>query len=525
MSHPAAPKPLERFDMPLLGMHCAGCAGRIEAALNQAAGVSNASVNFGTARATVVYDTTRTDPRTLREVVRREGFDAIVPEASAPEDAESQAREKEYQGLKRRLILAAVLTAPVAVLSMAGHLIPALRPLLDFPGRAWVELALTTPVLFWAGGHFLTSAWSSARRWSADMNTLVAVGTLAAYGYSLVATIAPWLLVSHAGHPGSAPPTYYETAAVIVTLILFGNVLQTRATNRTRGAIRALIGLQPRTARVERNGTEEEIAIEQVQVGDLVRVRPGEKVPVDGVIVEGSSTVDESMLTGEPVPVRKTAGDTVIGATLNQLGSFRMRATQVGPDTVLKQIVRMVQQAQGSKAPIQQLADRVAGVFVPAVLLLALVTFLTWLFLAQPENRLTLALQAAVAVLIIACPCALGLATPTAIMVGTGRGAQAGILIKGGPALEIAHRLTTIVFDKTGTLTEGKPSVTDVVVFLPERHGGLPTGERSAAPGRFGGAWLGASAGRGHREGGPGAWAATGPTRTIHGPDRSRHRG
>jgi Cu+-exporting ATPase len=340
---------------------------------------------------------------------------------------------------------------------MAGHFLP-----LDFPGRAWVELVLTTPVLFWAGGSFFTSAWSAARRWSADMDTLVAVGTLAAYAYSAVATVAPWLLTG-AGHEGHAPATYHETAAVIITLILLGNVLQSRATNRTRGAIRALVGLQPRSARVERNGAEQEIPIEQVVVGDVVRVRPGEKVPVDGVVVEGSSTVDESMLTGEPLPVSKTVGDTVIGATLNKLGSFRLKATRVGKDTVLQQIVRLVQQAQGSKAPIQRLADRVAGIFVPVVLLLALATFLGWFFLATGDQRLTPALQAAVAVLIIACPCALGLATPTAIMVGTGRGAQAGILIKGGEALERAHRISTVVFDKTGTLTEGKPTVTDIV--------------------------------------------------------------
>lgn len=466
--------PVEQFDMPLLGMHCAACAGRIEKALNQAPGVSQASVNFGTARATVAYDATLTDPLALREVVRQQGYDAIVAEPttaglSSTEDAETRAREAEYQRLKQRLILAAALTAPVALLTMLGHFIPPLAPLLDFPGRAWLELGLTTPVLFWAGQHFFTASWSAARRGAADMNTLVAVGTLAAYLYSLVATLAPSLLSSD-GHSIHGPETYYETAAVIVTLILLGNVLQARATDRTRGAIRALIGLQPRTARVERNGTEQEVPIEQVQVGDLVRVRPGEKIPVDGVVVDGSSSVDESMLTGEPVPVSKTPGDSVIGATLNKLGSFQMKATRVGKDTVLQQIVRLVQQAQGSKAPIQQLADRVAGIFVPVVLLLALFTFLAWFFL---DHRLTMALQAAVAVLIIACPCALGLATPTAIMVGTGRGAQAGILIKGGASLELAHRITTVVFDKTGTITEGKPTVTDIQPLLAE----MPEGE------------------------------------------------
>jgi P-type Cu+ transporter len=454
----------EHLDLPLLGMHCAACAGRIERALSQAPGVASASVNFGTARATVNYDPQQTNPPALREVVRQEGYDAIVPEPSAgttPEEAATQAQEAEYHHLQVRLIVAAVLTLPLVVLAMGEHFVPSLARWLDFPGRPWLELLLTTPVMFWAGWRFFAGAWNAARHRAADMNTLVAVGTLAAYGYSVVATVAPGLLAGPQGH-GTAPGTYYEVAAVIITLILLGNLLQARATNRTRGSIRALMGLQPRTALVERDGTEQEMPIEQVRVGDVVRVRPGEKVPVDGVVVEGSSTVDESMLTGEPLPVTRKPGDPVIGGTLNRTGSFRMRATRVGKDTVLQQIVRMVQQAQGSKAPIQQLADRVAGVFVPVVLVLALVTFGVWL--ATPGHPLTLALQAAVSVLIIACPCALGLATPTAIMVGTGRGAQMGILIKGGAALERAHQITTVVFDKTGTLTEGRPVVTDVVV-------------------------------------------------------------
>jgi len=337
---------------------------------------------------------------------------------------------------------------------------------LDFSYRKWVELVLTTPILFWAGRGFFVSAWKSARRRAADMNTLVAVGTLSAYLYSLVATVAPqWLMVggAHAAHGVADIGVYYEVAAVIITLILLGNLLQARATSRTGGAIRALIGLRPKTARVERGGQEIDVPVEQVQVDDVVLVRPGEKVPVDGVVLDGSSSVDESMLTGEPMPVAKAVGDTVIGATLNKSGSFRFRATRVGKDTVLQQIVRLVQQAQGSKAPIQKLADRVAGVFVPVVLALALITFVVWFAISPADERLVRALLASVSVLIIACPCALGLATPTAIMVGTGRAAQAGILIKGGEALEAVNRVTTVVLDKTGTLTEGKPAVVDIL--------------------------------------------------------------
>jgi Cu+-exporting ATPase len=384
---------------------------------------------------------------------------------SSADDQVTAAAESEYRRLRVRLIVAAGLTLPVLILAMAGHVVPAWETALAFPARPWIELALTTPVLFWAGWDFLAGAWKAARHRAADMNTLIAVGTLAAYLYSLVATVVPsWFTPATAhGHAEQPMPgVYYEVAAAIVTLILLGNLLQARATARTRGAIKALIGLSPRTARVERDGHETDVPIEDVRVGDLVLVRPGEKVPVDGVVEDGSSSVDESMLTGEPLPVTKGSGDTVIGATLNTTGAFRFRATRVGADTVLQQIVRLVQRAQGSKAPIQRLADRISGVFVPVVLCLAVVTFVVWFDLSSPETRLSQALFTSVAVLIIACPCALGLATPTAIMVGTGRGAQAGILIKGGEALERAHRITAVVLDKTGTVTEGKPTVTDV---------------------------------------------------------------
>ena len=467
-SRPTAPASpgADTLDVPVQGMHCAACAARIETALAKAPGVARAGVNFATGRATVAYDPAATSPEALRDVVRATGYDALLPDTAAsgtPDDQSQAAAEAEYRRLRVKLIVAAALTVPVLVLAMAGHLVPAWEAALAFPARPWIELALTTPVLFWAGWDFLAGAWKAARHRAADMNTLVAVGTLSAYLYSLAATVVPsWFVTGHAHGGAAMAGVYYEVAASIVVLILLGNLLQARATTRARGAIRALIGLSPRTARVERDGRETDVPIGDVRVGDVVLVRPGEKVPVDGAVVDGASSVDESMLTGEPLPVAKAAGDTVVGGTLNTTGAFRFRATRVGADTVLQQIVRMVQQAQGSKAPIQRLADRISGVFVPVVLCLAVVTFVAWYDLAPADTRLAQALIAAVAVLIIACPCALGLATPTAILVGTGRGAQAGILIKGGEALELAHRVTAVVLDKTGTVTEGKPVVTDV---------------------------------------------------------------
>ncbi|HVF84875.1 MAG TPA: heavy metal translocating P-type ATPase, partial [Abditibacteriaceae bacterium] len=487
----------ERADLPLLGMHCAACATRIEKALGRAPGVEKASVNFATTRATVHYDASVTNPLALRDTVKKAGYDAIVAEEKRPveysnqsptaapgdtQDAETKAREDEYRAQKQKFIFALALTIPVAFLAMAGHLIPAWEKTLDFPARTWVELVLTTPVLFWAGREFFSGAWTAAKHRAADMNTLVSIGTLSAYLYSLAVTVAPqWFHAvasaasstrSVAQSTGAMPEmsgmnapvgVYYEVAAIVVTLILMGRLLEARARAHTGGAIRALMGLQTKTARVERDGTEQDIPLEHVQVGDIILVRPGEKVPVDGEVVDGSSTVDESMLTGEPLPVEKKAGVLVFGATLNESGAFRFRATKVGSDTVLQQIVRLVQEAQGSKAPIQRLADRISGIFVPVVLCIAVATFMIWFVVAPVETRLTMALLTFVSVLIIACPCALGLATPTAIMVGTGRGAQAGILIKGGEALETAHKLHTIVLDKTGTITQGRPEVTDVL--------------------------------------------------------------
>jgi Cu+-exporting ATPase len=470
----------ERCDLPILGMHCASCATRIEKALSTSPGVQRAGVNYATARATVHYDPASTNIDKLREVVKDTGYDVIVPEAATSSgtrnesestaEVESQAREKEYQRQKQQFFIALALTIPVVILAMGSHLIPALKSTFDAPWRTWAELVLTTPVLLWAGREFFAGAWISAKHRAADMNTLVAIGTFSAYAYSLVVTVAPNLVSSAANTPAGmagmqtgGPGVYYEAAAVIITLILMGNVLQARANSQTGSAIKALMGLQPKTARVERDGKEQDILISEVVIGDIVLVRPGEKVPVDGEVLDGASSVDESMLTGEPLPVQKKAGDTVIGATLNKTGTFRLHATKVGSDTVLQQIVRLVQEAQGSKAPIQRLADRVAGVFVPVVICIAIATFVIWFNVAPADSRLTMALLTFVSVLIIACPCALGLATPTAIMVGTGRGAQAGILIKGGAALETAHKLTAIVLDKTGTITQGQPAITDVL--------------------------------------------------------------
>lgn len=466
----------ERAELPLLGMSCAACANRIEKALNKAPGVSSATVNFATTRATVQYDSQATNLETLRETVRHAGYDALLPESKegadggtssgdGGRDREAEARAEEYRKQKIRFLVAAALTVPVVILAMGSHLVPALASILDFPGRIWVELVLTTPVLFWAGREFFVGAWNSAKHRAADMNTLVAIGTFAAWLYSLVATVAPQLFTTvsedpHAAH--SAAGVYYEAAAAIITLILLGRLLEARARKKTGGAIRALMGLQPRTARVERNGREQDVPVENVQIGDLVLVRPGEKIPVDGEVVDGSSAVDESMLTGEPMPVQKGAGDIVIGATVNKTGAFRFRANKVGKDTVLQQIVRLVQEAQGSKAPIQRLADTIAGYFVPVVICVAIATFVTWFVVAPVDQRLVMSLVTFVSVLIIACPCALGLATPTAIMVGTGRAAQHGVLVKSASALETAHRLTAVVLDKTGTITRGEPRVTDI---------------------------------------------------------------
>ena len=448
------------LDVPVRGMHCAACTARIEKSLAEAPGVSSAGVNFATERATIRYDPAIASPDSLRDVVRHAGYDIVVATTAEPPDVDiARSEAAELWSLRSRFLVAAILTLPVVFLAMAGHVAPALERILNFAARPWIELILTTPVLFWAGRAFYVRAWQGLRHFSANMDTLVAVGTLSAYLYSVVVTVFPkWFRANTSGHPG----VYFEVAASIVTLILLGNLLQAGAMTRTARRHSLANALAAENGASERNGHESDVPIAEVRIGDIIVVRPGETVPVDGVIKDGSSNVDESMLTGEPLPVAKAAGDSVIGGTLNATGAFRMQAKRVGADTVLQQIIRAVQQAQGSKAPVQRLADRIAGIFVPVVIGIALLTFATWFIVSPAETRLAQGLTASVAVLIIACPCALGLATPTAILVGTGAGARIGVLIKGGEALELAERITTVVLDKTGTITEGKPSVTEI---------------------------------------------------------------
>ncbi len=428
----------------LSGMTCASCVARVERALRRAPGVLDAAVNLATERATVRYSPDDTSPADLVRVVQDAGYDAREvrdEDSGAARDREQRQREAEIRRQRSLFVLAAAFSLPLLSL-MLSHLFGAhLPPLLANP---LFQFALATPVQFVAGWQFYSGAYAALRARSPNMDVLVALGTTAAYGFSVYQTFVG------RGH------VYYESSAVVITLVLLGRLLEARAKGRTSEAMRKLMGLAPRAAHVVRGGQEVDVPTEDVRAGDIVVVRPGEKIPVDGVIAEGTSVVDESMLTGESIPVEKGPGDEVTGATVNRHGSFKFRATRVGRDTVLSQIVRMVEEAQGSKAPIQRLADVVAGYFVPAVLGVALVALLSWLVATGDPGR---AFFAFTAVLVIACPCALGLATPTAIMVGTGRGAEAGILIRGAEHLERAHRIDTVVFDKTGTITKGEPEV------------------------------------------------------------------
>ncbi|HEU5297881.1 MAG TPA: heavy metal translocating P-type ATPase [bacterium] len=446
--------PVRKIQLSVRGMSCASCVEKVEHALRSVDGVLSAAVNLAAERATVEVVAT-TPAAELRRAVREAGYEVLEVEGEAVEDYEREARAREIRTLRTKLIVGTLLSLPVLWGSLAHMGAQVWTP--EILMNWYVQLALATPVQFWVGWQFYRGAWAQARHRSTDMNTLIAVGTSAAYLYSVAATFVPQWFRSG----GLEPQVYYETAAIIIVLILLGRFLEARAKGQTSEAIRTLMSLQAPAARVVRDGREVEVPLEEVQVGDRIVVRPGEKVAVDGTIEEGRSALDESMLTGESLPVEKGPGDPVIGATLNKTGAFTFRATKVGKDTMLAQIIRLVQEAQGSKAPIQRLADRVASYFVPAVMGLAGATFLVWLAFG-PQPSLTYALVTFVAVLIIACPCALGLATPTAIMVGTGRGAEAGVLIKSGEALETAHRTNTVILDKTGTLTKGEPSVTDV---------------------------------------------------------------
>ena len=457
----------ERCDLTITGMHCASCVGRVEKAIQRVPGVQDVTVNLLAERAAVTFDRNQTKPEDVIAAVNDAGYNAGMAHLDhftpSSDNAPTQSTDHsthftEAQELRRRFLIALMLTIPVLVMGMGPHI--GLFPMrwMMLAGWNWAQLILTTPVLFWAGGGFFRGAWAALKQRASDMNTLIVVGTFAAYAYSLAVTVAPRFFATKGVNSG----VYFETAAVIVTLILMGRLLEARAKRGTGTAIAKLIGLQPKTARVVTNGQEADAPLGEVHVGDRLLVRPGEKVPVDGVLVSGHSWIDESMLTGESLPVEKQAGDTVTGATLNQRGAFTMEARRVGKDTALAQIVRLVEQAQGSRAPIQRLADVITGYFVPVVLMLAVAAFVGW-YLLGSEPKFLYALRAFVAVLIIACPCALGLATPTAIMVGTGRGAQMGVLIKDAEALETLHGVQTVVLDKTGTITEGKPALTDII--------------------------------------------------------------
>jgi P-type Cu+ transporter len=454
---PDNPQPIEII-LPIEGMTCASCVNRIERFLRKTPGVEQAAVNLATERATVRVDPGTAGRDELVRAVEAAGYE-VRPEASPTDataaaafDAELTDEDRERERAQRTTLIQAAVSIAAALVFMTLMFVPQTRIAMEDLNK--LILWPATFIQFWAGGRFYRAAWRAGRHGGMTMDTLVALGTTAAWAYSVFVTMWP----EKVHEAGLHPETYFDSATIIIGLILLGRWLEARAKGRTTGAIRRLVGLQATTARRLRNGAEEDVELALVVPGDLLRVRPGDKVPVDGVLVEGSSAVDESMLTGEPIPSTKQVGDEVIGATLNTTGSFVMRATRVGRDTALARIVELVQRAQGSKAPIQRLADRISEIFVPAVIVVAVATFVVW-FAFGPEPRLTLALTAFIGVVIIACPCAMGLATPTAIMVGTGKGAEAGILVRGGEALEAAGRVDTVVFDKTGTLTLGRPVV------------------------------------------------------------------
>jgi Cu+-exporting ATPase len=450
---------MQTNSLKLRGMTCASCASNIEKVINSVSGVSECSVNFGAEQATVKYNPQKTGIKQIQDAVNAAGYTAtpLQEEMITGEDNDDiAARKAKSRDLIRKLVVGGVISALLIIGSlpmMTGLELSFIPVWLHNP---WLQLALTTPVQFWCGYGFYTGAWKAFKRSSATMDTLIVLGTSAAFFYSLFVTLFPDFFTNQ----GLKAEVYYETAAVVITLILLGKLFEHRAKGQTGEAIRKLIGLQARDARVIRNGIEIDVPIQEVELGDVILIRPGEKIPVDGEIIEGSSTIDEAMVTGESIPVKKQLGDEVIGATINKNGSFKFRATRVGKDTLLSQIVQLVRQAQGSKAPIQRLADQVTGWFVPVVITIAIFTFVIWFYVV---GNISLALITTVSVLIIACPCALGLATPTSVMVGTGKGAENGILIKGAESLELAHKIQTIVLDKTGTLTEGKPTVTNFV--------------------------------------------------------------
>ncbi|MES2521886.1 MAG: heavy metal translocating P-type ATPase [Gemmatimonadota bacterium] len=500
ITHPrpaAPPASPEKVVIPVSGMTCAACQGRVQRTLSKTPGVVDASVNLMMGNATIAYDASAITPDALIERIRATGYGAELPQENQTAFEEQAARDaataEEFRELRAKAwasgiagVLAMLLSMPLMGTMTAGHhgpvadpfmrwamesMTPTLRSALPWlyeipaPVLSWGLLLVTLGVMAWAGRHFYTRAWAAFRHHSADMNTLVAVGTGAAFVYSVVATVAPGFFVQN----GVAPDVYYEAVIIIIALILTGNAFEARAKRETSTALRALANLQPKTARVLRDETEEDVPVESVRADDMILVRPGERVPVDGELTSGESAVDESMLTGESLPVTKRVGDRVIGGTINRVGAFRYRATTLGETSVLAQIVKLMRDAQGSRAPIQRLADRISAIFVPVVVSIAVATFAVWFVAVHTTGggvgeAAVRAFAAAVAVLIIACPCAMGLAVPTAVMVSSGKGAELGVLIKGGEALQRAGDITTVVLDKTGTVTEGRPAVTDVEV-------------------------------------------------------------
>ena len=442
---------------PIKGIHCASCVRILERALKKVNGVTDATVNLATEKATVTYDQEKVTGNVLADAVSKVGYKARIDEELKSEDEEKAEKEKELKSLRNKVVVSLVLGGLILWGSFPGLMNTAPGFLQNF----FVQLLLATPVQFWAGLMFYQATIPALKHRTANMDTLVALGTTVAYAYSAFVTVFPQIVKNI----GIEPSPYFDVATIIIGLILLGRYFEAKAKAGTSEAIKKLIGLQAKTARVVRSGQDIDVPIDQVKIGDIIRVRPGEKIPVDGVIVEGESSIDESMVTGESIPVDKTKGDTVIGATFNKTGTFTYKATRVGEDSMLAQIIKLVQEAQGSKAPIQRIADLISSYFVPIVIMLAFATFGIWyIFGSQPA--FLFAMLNTVAVLIIACPCAMGLATPTAIMVGTGIGAEHGILIKDAESLEIAHKINTVIFDKTGTLTKGKPEVTDIVPVI-----------------------------------------------------------
>jgi len=464
---------MAKITIPVSGMHCAACQSRVQSALAKTEGVKDATVNLMLNNATVTFDDNAVQPEALVETIKSTGYDATLPAKETNAFAEQEAQEREHARELKELTVKTGVSLVIAAIAMVlpmlvvGTDMTMVGPPSDIEHvergmsmpiwMAWLLLALTSVTVFWTGRHFYTRAWRGFRHHSADMNTLIAVGTGAAFVYSVAATIAP----NFFGERGVVPDVYYEAVAAIIGLILLGNTFEARAKRQTTAALRALANLQPKTVRVLRNLQEVEIPIEALEPGDLYVVKPGERIPADGQVVSGSSAVDESMLTGESLPVAKGKGDRVVGGTINRTGALKAKATTLGEESALARIVKLMREAQGTRAPIQNLADRVSGLFVPIVMSIAIATFVAW-FIA--ENNVVLALVSAISVLIIACPCAMGLAVPTAVMVATGKGAQFGVLIKGGEALERARSINVVVLDKTGTVTEGKPTVTEIAL-------------------------------------------------------------